>query len=195
MLSTLLAWFLLWVLYLWLDRRRLLRMFNPPKPMSQQQIFTAKPAPKLKTPSRPQFQNSKPISEINREKRRAKQVPPDLPKKPSEAVQSVEQFAGSAPNIPPAQPDPSPQTQQELEPVQLKSEVNLDALQREAARRAQEIRRVSPKTQNDLYRLVHGDAKMIERLVKHSRSRYPDQSEQWVWEKVIRDLERDRGYR
>ncbi|GAP99129.1 hypothetical protein NIES2104_56870 [Leptolyngbya sp. NIES-2104] len=37
--------------------------------------------------------------------------------------------------------------------------------------------------------------KMIDRLLIHTRSRNPDRPEQWIWEKVICDLERDRGYR
>ncbi|MBD1822904.1 hypothetical protein H6F51_10430 [Cyanobacteria bacterium FACHB-DQ100] len=51
------------------------------------------------------------------------------------------------------------------------------------------------RTQNELYRLVQGDRRTVERLIKHGRERYPDKPEQWIWEKVIADLERDRGYR
>ncbi len=58
-----------------------------------------------------------------------------------------------------------------------------------------ESRRVTPRTQNQLYSLVHGNAELAERLIKNSRLRYPDRTEQWLWEKVIYDLERDHGYR
>ncbi len=55
-------------------------------------------------------------------------------------------------------------------------------------------RRVSAATQNQLYRLVH-DQQAVERLIEHTRSYNSGRSEQWIWEKVIHDLERDRGYR
>lgn len=51
---------------------------------------------------------------------------------------------------------------------------------------------VSGTVQNKLYRLVKGDWKTAERLLQNIRRRNPTRSEQWVWEKVIWDLERDR---
>ena len=47
-------------------------------------------------------------------------------------------------------------------------------------------------TQNQLFRLLRGDHQVASRLVDRERERNPQQSEQWLWEKVIRDLERDR---
>lgn len=198
MLSTLLACFLLWVLYLWLDRRRLLRVGslkrNPDIKFSksvssgksgrsaQSQRFFGTVTP---TSSKPQFINSKPISEINREKRRAKQVPPDAPKKPP-------QKAGQPQPVQPVEPVQEP-PQPEIKPAPpSKPEINFDAIQRETAKRQENLRKVSPKTQNDLYRLVRGDRPTVDRLINHGRARYPDKSEQWIWEKTIADLERDR---
>ena len=189
MLSILLAWFLLWVLYLWLDRQRLRRIVSPLQPPPEQTRKSPSSATQ-KTSSQPQFPNSKPISEINRERRRAKQVPPDAPKKPPQQVvpPQINQLPESVPETPPAQP----RSESVILP---KTETNFDALQREAGRRKEDLCRVSAKTQNQLYRLVHNDRAMVERLVKHSRSRHPDRPEQWIWEKTIQDLERDRGYR
>lgn len=51
------------------------------------------------------------------------------------------------------------------------------------------------KIQQELYRLVYGDQAMADRLLKQARVRHPGKSEQWIWEKVVEDLERDRGYR
>jgi hypothetical protein len=138
------------VLYLWLDRWRLIRLVTPSRPISRPTV-TTQPVRTCKPPAKPRFINSKPI---------ASQSPP-------RAI-------------------PSPKSEPDLK---------LDALQGESTKRKEELRRVSPRTQNELYRLVGGDAEMVKRLVLHSRSRNPDRSEQWVWEKTIRDLERDRGYR
>lgn len=157
MISTLLAWLLLWVLYLWLDRRRLLRMVNPSRP-ARKQVAISKPVPPRKTPSKPRFTNSA---------------------RNSEAIRSGPPTASSPPSH-------APQNQPGM---------NFDAISREAVRRQQESSKVSAITQNKLYRLTHGDVKMIDRLLIHTRSRNPDRPEQWIWEKVICDLERDRGYR
>ncbi|MBW4690423.1 MAG: hypothetical protein KME27_01510 [Lyngbya sp. HA4199-MV5] len=51
---------------------------------------------------------------------------------------------------------------------------------------------VSSKVQNQLLNLVNGDMKAANRLLEHTRKTNPHQPEQWVWEKVIYDLERDR---
>jgi uncharacterized membrane protein YhaH (DUF805 family) len=43
-----------------------------------------------------------------------------------------------------------------------------------------------------LLELLAGDTAAADRLLSHIRSRYPGQSEQWYYEKVIQDLIRDR---
>jgi hypothetical protein len=52
--------------------------------------------------------------------------------------------------------------------------------------------KVDRQTQSKLTRLLGGNQKTINRLVEQSRFRNPDRSEQWHWEKVLYDLERDR---
>ena len=42
-----------------------------------------------------------------------------------------------------------------------------------------------------LYPLVHGDWNLAERLLDSARRSNPGHSEDWYWEKVIYDLERD----
>ncbi|BAU09694.1 unknown protein [Leptolyngbya sp. NIES-3755] len=161
------------------------RLSKPTRSAQSQRFFNAVTS----APTKPQFPNSKPISEINREQRRSKQVPPDAPKKPSQPVAPVQPI--EPPLEVPQLPKPEPITP----PIKPRSEINFDAIAKEAARQKQELSRVSSKTQYELHRLAHGDAKMIDRLLIHTRSRNPDRPEQWIWEKVIRDLERDRGYR
>ncbi|MGG6266298.1 hypothetical protein ACQ4M3_08880 [Leptolyngbya sp. AN03gr2] len=148
MLSTLFACLLIWVLYLWTDRRRLLRLVAPHSgARSQQRAFTPRSASSRKTPTQPRFINSQPNSGATR----------------------------------PTQP-PTPQ-------------ISFEQVRREAARRQRVRQGVSPHTEHDLYRLVRGDKAMVARLTEYERSRNPDRPEQWIWEKVIHDLERDRGYR
>lgn len=118
MLSTLLACFFVWVLYLWLDRQRLRQAVRVP--VSERSANRRSTAKYRKISNKPQFANSKAVK------------------------------------------------QQDYE-----------------------SRRVAPRTQNQLYSLVHGDMKLAQRLVENSRSRYPNQSEQWLYEKVIYDLQRD----
>ena len=43
-----------------------------------------------------------------------------------------------------------------------------------------------------MFTLVHGDWRLAERLLDSARKNNPDRSENWYWEKVIYDLERDR---
>jgi len=50
----------------------------------------------------------------------------------------------------------------------------------------------SKQVQQKLLTLVNGDSQTANRLVEHTRKTNPLQAEQWVWEKVIFDLERDR---
>lgn len=52
--------------------------------------------------------------------------------------------------------------------------------------------RPSARLRSQLYALVRGDTELADRLLVKVRQKYPDQSEDWYWEKVIRDLERDR---
>lgn len=118
MLSTLLACFLVWVLYLWLDRQRLRQAVRVPVSERAENRRSARQYRKIS--KRPQFANSKAVNQ------------------PQDAS-----------------------------------------------------RRVAPRTENQLYSLVHGDMKLAKRLVENSRSRYPNQSEQWLYEKVIYDLQRD----
>lgn len=44
-----------------------------------------------------------------------------------------------------------------------------------------------------LFPLVHGDWNLAERLLESVRRNHPGRSEDWYWEKVIYDLERDRA--
>lgn len=44
-----------------------------------------------------------------------------------------------------------------------------------------------------LLELTHGDEELITRLVAQTKAYNPDRDLLWVYEKVIRDLERDRG--
>jgi hypothetical protein len=51
---------------------------------------------------------------------------------------------------------------------------------------------VFESTEKRLYSLVGGNKKTATRLLESVRDRNPGRSEQWIWEKVIYDLERDR---
>jgi hypothetical protein len=44
-----------------------------------------------------------------------------------------------------------------------------------------------------LVRALGGDRKLAKRLLDQARWKYPNQSERWYVEKVIYDLDRDRG--
>jgi hypothetical protein len=52
--------------------------------------------------------------------------------------------------------------------------------------------KVDRRTQAKLTRLLGGNQKTINRLLEQSRFKNPDRPEQWHWEKVLYDLERDR---
>ncbi|HEY9655633.1 MAG TPA: hypothetical protein V6C50_09085 [Crinalium sp.] len=56
----------------------------------------------------------------------------------------------------------------------------------------QQIQPPSSQVQQKLLTLVYGNQQTVDRLVGQTRKANPLQSEQWVWEKVIFDLERDR---
>lgn len=140
MLSTILSLFLVWVIYLWLDRHRSIHL----KP--------TKLPPPYKQPTKPQFINSKTTAEISREEQRAKNAPSNKP-----THQKQQQ-----PVIVTTEPDPTT------------------------------YRQVRVSTYNHLLRLVGHDLQMAKRLITHTRHKNPDKAEQWCWEKVIWDLERDR---
>ncbi|MBF2003426.1 MAG: hypothetical protein IGS50_16060 [Synechococcales cyanobacterium C42_A2020_086] len=61
----------------------------------------------------------------------------------------------------------------------------------QARRRAGLPSRTGP-LRSRLLRELRGDRGAAERLLSHARLSYPGQSEQWYYEKVIYDLERDR---
>ncbi|NEP45919.1 MAG: tetratricopeptide repeat protein [Okeania sp. SIO2H7] len=44
-----------------------------------------------------------------------------------------------------------------------------------------------------LLRMVGGYWEIAERLIEQARQKFPGMSEEWYWEKVIADIERDRG--
>ncbi len=52
--------------------------------------------------------------------------------------------------------------------------------------------RVNIDTERKLLRLLNGDRRTANRLVANMQMRNPDKSDQWCWEKVIFDLQRDR---
>jgi hypothetical protein len=66
--------------------------------------------------------------------------------------------------------------------------------QQAASRNAQSrhAQSISHETQKKLLTLLNGDATTAQRLLKQVRITHPGRSEQWCWEKVIYDLERDR---
>lgn len=51
---------------------------------------------------------------------------------------------------------------------------------------------VRGSNQRRLIRLLNGDHRTAQRLLNQARLRYPNHDENWYWEKVIFDLERDR---
>ncbi len=57
---------------------------------------------------------------------------------------------------------------------------------------SQPLGKVDRQTQNKLTRLLGGNKKTIDRLLEQSRFKNSDRPEQWHWEKVLYDLERDR---
>lgn len=57
---------------------------------------------------------------------------------------------------------------------------------------SQPLGKVDRQTQSKLTRLLGGNQKTIDRLLEQSRFRNSDRPEQWHWEKVLYDLERDR---
>jgi lipoate synthase len=41
--------------------------------------------------------------------------------------------------------------------------------------------------------LLNNNMQTVERLLAQARQNHPDRSEQWYWEKILHDIERDRG--
>ncbi len=58
-----------------------------------------------------------------------------------------------------------------------------------ADRRQQD--KVDPKLRKRTIALMNNDIQRIDRLLTNARQRNPGQSEQWYWEKILYDLERD----
>jgi uncharacterized membrane-anchored protein len=52
--------------------------------------------------------------------------------------------------------------------------------------------KANPQLWNQLITMVQGDTAAATRLVKHEQARHPNQSEKWLVEKAIWQLERDR---
>jgi hypothetical protein len=51
---------------------------------------------------------------------------------------------------------------------------------------------VDPETRRRTIILAGHDMDRIERLLANARRHQPDRSEQWYWEKILYDMERDR---
>ena len=58
---------------------------------------------------------------------------------------------------------------------------------------AANLQSASPKLQQQLLRLLHEDRRAAARLTHQAQIKYPGHSANWYIEKVIYDLERDRG--
>ncbi len=56
------------------------------------------------------------------------------------------------------------------------------------------INQVHPETRKRAIALAGYDKQRIERLLNGVRLKNPDRSEQWYWEKILYDMERDRGF-
>jgi hypothetical protein len=52
---------------------------------------------------------------------------------------------------------------------------------------------VDPDTRRRAIVIAGHDMERIERLLDNARRNHPDRPEQWYWEKILYDLERDRG--
>jgi hypothetical protein len=51
--------------------------------------------------------------------------------------------------------------------------------------------KVDPRLRKRTIALMNNDMQRIDRLLTNARQRNPGQSEQWYWEKILYDLERD----
>jgi hypothetical protein len=54
------------------------------------------------------------------------------------------------------------------------------------------IGKVAPQTRQKLLKLLGNNQATADRLIGHAKLRNPGEPEQWYWEKVLYDLERDR---
>jgi hypothetical protein len=52
---------------------------------------------------------------------------------------------------------------------------------------------VNPDTRRRAIVIAGHDMERIERLLEIARRNSPDRTEQWYWEKILYDMERDRG--
>lgn len=52
--------------------------------------------------------------------------------------------------------------------------------------------RINPETRRRTIILAGHDMERIERLLDSARRHQPDQEEQWYWEKILHEMERDR---
>lgn len=59
--------------------------------------------------------------------------------------------------------------------------------------RSAPVEKANPRLQQKLLRLLHNDRKTAHRLLTYVQQTHPDRSPNWVLEKVIYDLERDRN--
>ena len=141
---------------------------------------------------------------INEQRPRKKPVVPSIPLKRQADIHSPQPTQERKPAPyryvrPPKQENnlrqtaaPSPTNH----PLQARSQQGENAKQLPQATQKQftasQQQAVDSQLQKHLFTLVNGDMKIANRLLEHVRRSNPLQSEQWVWEKVIYDLERDR---
>jgi hypothetical protein len=52
--------------------------------------------------------------------------------------------------------------------------------------------KVTPRVRQKLLKLLGNNQATADRLIKQAKLRNPGEAEQWYWEKVLYDLERDR---
>jgi hypothetical protein len=52
---------------------------------------------------------------------------------------------------------------------------------------------IDPETRRRTIVIAGHDMERIERLLEIARRNNPDRTEQWYWEKILYDMERDRG--
>jgi hypothetical protein len=62
------------------------------------------------------------------------------------------------------------------------------------SRRSSSPRRSGKRPPKRIMTLLNGDAATAQRLFETARLRNPGESDQWCWEKVLWDLERDRRW-
>lgn len=65
----------------------------------------------------------------------------------------------------------------------------------EISTNVQQAEHSNPHLQRKLLRLLHNDRNTANRLISYTQKTHPDRSPNWVLEKVIYDLERDRNRR